>query len=93
MTNQHFNYTIEPLKSFIFTLSEESGHWNTFSAYPQETKGLSVKDKIKNYDLQFEFLHRNTTCCLVFLHCRLNKISINRWVTLFQQNSFRIRDS
>ena len=51
MTNQHFNYTIEPLESFIFPLSEDSGHQNIFLAYPQETKRLSVKDKIINDSL------------------------------------------
>ena len=74
MTNQHFNYTIEPLESFIFTLSEDSGHQNIFSAYPQETKRLSVKDKIIKYGLELDFLHRNTTSCVVFLPCWLNKI-------------------
>ena len=72
MTNQHFNYTIEPLATFIFTLNEDSGHRNIFSAYPQETKRLSEKDKMKNDGLELKVLHRNTTSCLIFLHCRLN---------------------
>ena len=74
MTKQYFNYAIEPLESFIFTLSENSGHRNICSAYPQETKRLSVKDKIIKNGLEFEFLHRNTTSCVVFLNCRLNMI-------------------
>ena len=74
MTNQYFNYAIEPLECFIFTLSENSGHRNISSAYLQETKRLSVKDKIINDGLGFEFLHRNTTSCVVFLSCSLNMI-------------------
>ena len=45
MTEQHPNYTIEPLESLIFTLSEESDHPNIFSAYPQETKSCLQETK------------------------------------------------
>ena len=76
MTKQQYNYTVERLESFILTLSEDSGHSNIFSKYPQETKRLFVRDKIINDDLQLEFLHRNTTSCVVFHHCRLNLIKI-----------------
>ena len=38
-------YSIEPLESFIFRISEESGHQDIFPAYQQETKKLSVRDK------------------------------------------------
>ena len=72
MTNQHFNYTKEPLESLIFTLSEDSGHRNICSAYPQERERFSVKDKILNDSQEFEFLHRNTSC-VVLLHCRPNR--------------------
>ena len=74
MKNQHLNYTKEPLESFIFTLNEDSGHRNIFSANPQETKRLSVKNKIINYGLEFDILHINTTSFVVLLHFRLNKI-------------------
>ena len=36
--------------------------------------------------------HRNTTSCVVFPHCRPNKMEIHSWVTLFQHNSFLIID-
>ena len=75
MTNQHFNYTIEPLERFIFTPSEVNGHRNFFfSISSKETKRLSVKVKIISDCLEFEYLHRNTTSCVVNCHCRLKKI-------------------
>ena len=55
MTNQHFKYTIETLESFVFTLSEDSGKQNIFSAFPQETKRLSVRDKIIMMILNLDF--------------------------------------
>ena len=66
MTNQHFNYTLEPLESFIFTLSEDISHQNIFSGYPQETKRLSLKNKIINHCLEFKFLNRNKKSSLFF---------------------------
>ena len=68
MTNHYLNYAIEPLDSFIFTLSEDSGHRNICLAYPQETKRFSVKDKIINDGLEFEFyteIHQVVWCFLI----------------------------
>ena len=63
-----FNYILELLESFNFTPSEDSGHRNFFSAYPQETKRLSEKNRIINDGLAFEYLQRNKTNSLFFLH-------------------------
>ena len=46
MPEKYLQYITDPLKSFIFTLSVDSGLRNIFSLYPQETKWLSVKDKM-----------------------------------------------
>ena len=74
MINQHLNSIIEPLESFILTFSEDNGHRNIFSAYRQETKILSVMDRKINDGLELEFLHRNTTSCVVFFIVGNNKI-------------------
>ena len=60
MLEQHVHYITEPLKGLIFTLSADSGLPNIFSLNPQETKWLSVRDKIINGNLEILFMHRNT---------------------------------
>ena len=76
MPGQNFHYITEPLKSHMFTLSADSGLWNIFSIYPRETKCLSVRDKIIIGNLEINFMHINTTNCVVLLHGNLNKILI-----------------
>ena len=56
MSEQHVHYITEPLKSFIFTLSADSGLRNIFSIYPRETKWLSVRDQINNVNLKKNIL-------------------------------------
>ena len=46
MPEQHLNYIRDPSKSFIFTLSADSGLGNYFFFYPRKTKCLFVKDKM-----------------------------------------------
>ena len=46
MLEQHFHYITYPLKSFVFTLSADSGLQNFFLLYSQKPKGLSIKDKM-----------------------------------------------
>ena len=45
MTDCCFNYTIEPLEGLIFILIEDSSPQKMFSAYPQKTQWLYVRDK------------------------------------------------
>ena len=77
MTEQYFNYTIEPLKLFILTLSEDSGHRSIFSAYLQETKRLSARDKLIKDNFEFELLHKHSTRCMVLLHGKLDNIKMH----------------
>ena len=92
MLEQHVHYITEPLKGLIFTLSADSGLPNIFSLNPQETKWLSVRDKIINGNLEILFMHRNTTTRVVLLHNRLNNIPVQDCVILFQRNSCLIND-
>ena len=45
MTNQHFNFTIEPVERFFFTLSEGSGHQTFFQHIHKREKNVSKSKK------------------------------------------------
>ena len=76
----------------MFTFSADSGRWNIFSIYLQETKFLSVRDKIVIVNLENNCMHINTTNCVVLLHGNHHKILIWDWVILLQHNLFLISD-
>ena len=82
--------TMSELKRLIFTLSADSGLQNIVSLYPQETKCLSVRDKIMIANLEIYLVHRNTTNCVIFLHSNLNNMLIQDWDISFQQYSYLI---
>ena len=58
------------------TSAVDSGLWNIFSIYPRETKYLAVRDKIIISNLETNFMHINTTNCVVLLHGNLNRKQI-----------------
>ena len=77
---------MEPSENFIFTPIEDGGLIKIFSIYPRETKKLSARDKIICGNCKLNLFHEHLRGCMGFLPGRLDKIHIQFWVILVQDN-------
>ena len=88
MSEQHVHYITQPLKSFIFTLSADSGLQQLVSLYPQETERLSIRDKIENDNLEMLCTHRNETSSVILLHLCLITYKLKTGLFHFNKTHF-----
>ena len=84
MSKQKLHYITDPLKSFIFSLSDDVAYKTFFfitsardqNGCLQKTKRLSVRDQIMNGNLETLGMYRTISSWMVLLHARINNRQI-----------------